>query len=200
MPDLIPLPADYGPWLSELKTRIHQAQQRAARSVNRELVLLYSQIGCDILERQGREGWGAKVIERLATSSTCEPSPGPGLMPTLCKRCMHNCPDTTSSPCSTSSTPQSNAAGLPPWRSSRPPLIPPQALRCHNKGALPRLQTRVISQVGLNPPLTPPLLPAPPVLVPGPERPGAGPGSTVGSGSAWRTPASAHPHTRSHDP
>ena len=66
MPDLIPLPADYSPWLAELKTRIHKAQQRAARSVNRELVLLYWQIGRDILERQGREGWGAKVIERLS--------------------------------------------------------------------------------------------------------------------------------------
>ena len=66
MPDLVPLPADYGPWLAELKTRIHQAQQRAARSVNRELVLLYWQIGRDILERQGHEGWGAKVIERLS--------------------------------------------------------------------------------------------------------------------------------------
>ncbi|QPN62810.1 YhcG family protein [Synechococcus sp. CBW1004] len=66
MTDIIPLPTDYGPWLAELKTRIHQAQQRAARSVNRELVLLYWQIGRDILERQGREGWGAKVIERLS--------------------------------------------------------------------------------------------------------------------------------------
>jgi len=66
MTEIIPLPSDYGPWLAELKTRIHQAQQRAARSVNRELVLLYWQIGRDILERQGREGWGAKVIERLS--------------------------------------------------------------------------------------------------------------------------------------
>jgi predicted nuclease of restriction endonuclease-like (RecB) superfamily len=66
MTDIVPLPSDYGPWLAELKTRIHQAQQRAARSINRELVLLYWQIGRDILERQGREGWGAKVIERLS--------------------------------------------------------------------------------------------------------------------------------------
>jgi predicted nuclease of restriction endonuclease-like (RecB) superfamily len=66
MTDIIPLPSDYGPWLAELKTRIHQAQQRAVRSVNRELVLLYWQIGRDILERQGREGWGAKVIKRLS--------------------------------------------------------------------------------------------------------------------------------------
>ena len=56
MSDLVPYPAEYGPWLAELKKRIHQAQQRAARSLNRELVLFYWQVGRDILERQGREG------------------------------------------------------------------------------------------------------------------------------------------------
>ena len=65
-PDLVPLSPDYAAWLTELKTRIHSAQQRAALAVNRELVLLYWQIGRDILDRQSREGWGAKVIERLA--------------------------------------------------------------------------------------------------------------------------------------
>ena len=59
-------PEGYADWLSELKTRIHTAQQRAALAVNRELVLLYWQIGRDILERQSREGWGAKVVERLS--------------------------------------------------------------------------------------------------------------------------------------
>jgi len=66
MTDILPLPADYGPWLADLKGRIHAAQQRAALAVNRERVLLYWQIGRDILARQGREGWGTKVIERLA--------------------------------------------------------------------------------------------------------------------------------------
>lgn len=66
MPDIVPLPVDYAAWLAELKTRIHAAQQRASLAVNRELVLLYWQIGRDILARQDREGWGAKVIERLA--------------------------------------------------------------------------------------------------------------------------------------
>lgn len=66
MPDLVPLPLDYAPWLAELKTRIHRAQQRATLAVNRELVLLYWQIGKDILLRQRNEGWGAKVIARLA--------------------------------------------------------------------------------------------------------------------------------------
>ncbi|MBF0296288.1 MAG: DUF1016 family protein [Magnetococcales bacterium] len=66
MPDIVPLPSDYAPWLAELKRRIHQAQQRATLAVNRELVRLYWQIGRDILLRQHQEGWGAKVIERLA--------------------------------------------------------------------------------------------------------------------------------------
>lgn len=63
---LIDTPTGYTDWLTELKTRIHCAQQRAALSVNRELILLYWQIGRDILERQAQQGWGSKVIERLA--------------------------------------------------------------------------------------------------------------------------------------
>ncbi|MFZ2853703.1 MAG: PDDEXK nuclease domain-containing protein [Rhodocyclaceae bacterium] len=59
-------PEGYADWLAELRNRIHTAQQRAALAVNRELVLLYWQIGCDILTRQAEQGWGAKVIERLA--------------------------------------------------------------------------------------------------------------------------------------
>lgn len=59
-------PAGYADWLADLKTRIHSARQRAALAVNRELVLLYWQIGRDILVRQDAQGWGAKVIDRLA--------------------------------------------------------------------------------------------------------------------------------------
>lgn len=62
----IDTPADYADWLSELKVRIHIAQQRATLAVNRELVQLYWHIGRDILERQAQQGWGAKVIDRLA--------------------------------------------------------------------------------------------------------------------------------------
>jgi predicted nuclease of restriction endonuclease-like (RecB) superfamily len=63
---LTPAPEGYADWLADLKGRIHTAQQRATLAVNRELVLLYWQIGCDILARQAAQGWGAKVIERLA--------------------------------------------------------------------------------------------------------------------------------------
>jgi len=61
---------NYASWLAELKQRIQSAQQRAALSVNRELVLLYWQIGKEILERQQAQGWGSKVIEQLAKDLT----------------------------------------------------------------------------------------------------------------------------------
>jgi predicted nuclease of restriction endonuclease-like (RecB) superfamily len=59
-------PDSYGRFLADLKGRIRTAQLRASLAVNRELVLLYWQIGRDILDRQERENWGAKVIDRLA--------------------------------------------------------------------------------------------------------------------------------------
>ncbi|MCA6518402.1 MAG: DUF1016 domain-containing protein, partial [Pseudanabaena sp. M110S1SP2A07QC] len=65
MPNQIVL-ADYEQLLRELKNRIRSAQIKAALAVNRELVLLYWQIGREILQRQGQEGWGTKVIDRLA--------------------------------------------------------------------------------------------------------------------------------------
>jgi len=52
--------AGYATLLSGLKQRIQAAQLRDSFAVNRELVLLYWQIGRDILVRQGRESLGSK--------------------------------------------------------------------------------------------------------------------------------------------
>ncbi len=60
------LPSGYAPLLADLKARVHEARTRAVLSVNRELVLLYWHIGRQILRCQREEGWGAKVVERLA--------------------------------------------------------------------------------------------------------------------------------------
>ena len=60
------LTKEYAEFLQSLKKRIANAQIKAALSVNRELVLLYWQIGREILERQKARGWGAKVIEQLS--------------------------------------------------------------------------------------------------------------------------------------
>ena len=52
---LIDTPTGYTDGLTELKSRIHSAQQRAALSFNCELILLYWQIGRNILERQEQQ-------------------------------------------------------------------------------------------------------------------------------------------------
>ncbi|WP_019503260.1 YhcG family protein [Pleurocapsa sp. PCC 7319] len=67
-----PVPDNYDNFLRSLKERIRTAQVRAALAVNKELVLLYWQIGKEILERQSQEGWGAKVIGRLAKDLKAE--------------------------------------------------------------------------------------------------------------------------------
>lgn len=64
MTDLIS--EDYEGFVCELKERIRQARGRAALAVNYELVILYWQIGRQILMSQQKQGWGAKVISRLA--------------------------------------------------------------------------------------------------------------------------------------
>lgn len=51
---LTPPPAGYADWLANLKSRIHTAQRRATLAVNRELVLLYWHIGCDIWRARAR--------------------------------------------------------------------------------------------------------------------------------------------------
>ncbi len=66
------LPDNYDEFLNALKVRIRHAQVRAALAVNKELVWLYWQIGQDILKRQEQEGWGAKVIEKLAKDLKAE--------------------------------------------------------------------------------------------------------------------------------
>lgn len=56
----------YTAFVGDLKQKIAAARHRAGLSINRELVILYWTIGRDILGRQEREGWGTKVIDRLA--------------------------------------------------------------------------------------------------------------------------------------
>ena len=59
-------PESYRRTLDAVVQRVQAARVRTLRSVNQELVLLYWDIGQEILLRQEQEGWGAKVIDRLA--------------------------------------------------------------------------------------------------------------------------------------
>lgn len=60
------LPSGYADALSELKARIQQARLRTVLAANSAMLQLYWSIGRTILSRQAREGWGAKVIDRLS--------------------------------------------------------------------------------------------------------------------------------------
>jgi predicted nuclease of restriction endonuclease-like (RecB) superfamily len=57
---------DYPQLLNELKTAVRRARIKVHRAVNTEMLSLYWTIGRAILDRQQRDGWGSKVVDRLA--------------------------------------------------------------------------------------------------------------------------------------
>lgn len=56
----------YEEFLRDIKVRVQSAQISATLAVNKELVLLYWNIGNDILLRIQKNKWGSKVVDRLA--------------------------------------------------------------------------------------------------------------------------------------
>jgi predicted nuclease of restriction endonuclease-like (RecB) superfamily len=60
------LPTGYGDLLAKIKQRIGTERLRTVMAANSAMVMLYWDIGSLILERQEREGWGARVIDRLS--------------------------------------------------------------------------------------------------------------------------------------
>jgi predicted nuclease of restriction endonuclease-like (RecB) superfamily len=67
-----PINSDYAGFLTEVKGRIQTARLQAGRAVNRELVMLYWDIGRGIVEKQKTAGWGDSVVERLAADLRAE--------------------------------------------------------------------------------------------------------------------------------
>jgi predicted nuclease of restriction endonuclease-like (RecB) superfamily len=57
---------DYQKILNDLKEKIRRSRLKAAMVVNHELLKIYWEIGNTILTQQKIEGWGAKIIDRLA--------------------------------------------------------------------------------------------------------------------------------------
>ncbi len=60
------MPADYAAWLADIKGRIHGERLRLVLASNSVMVLLYWDIGQRILHKQAEQGYGTKVIDRLA--------------------------------------------------------------------------------------------------------------------------------------
>ena len=71
------VPDGYLDVLTEIKRRIQTARLRTVMAANSAMVTLYWDVGGLILERQEREGWGAKVIDRLS-SDLCAAYPDMG--------------------------------------------------------------------------------------------------------------------------
>ncbi|GAB3929957.1 PDDEXK nuclease domain-containing protein [Larkinella terrae] len=59
-------PDQYSTLLSDISRQILQSRYRAAKLVNRELLLLYYAVGKRLSEKIAAEKWGAKVLEQLA--------------------------------------------------------------------------------------------------------------------------------------
>jgi predicted nuclease of restriction endonuclease-like (RecB) superfamily len=57
---------EYRQFIEDLKTRVTAARLSAARAVNRELILLYWDIGRAIVEKQHTLGWGESVVEMVS--------------------------------------------------------------------------------------------------------------------------------------
>jgi predicted nuclease of restriction endonuclease-like (RecB) superfamily len=60
------LPDDYALFLQDIKTRIRNERLKSVLSANAAMVMLYWEIGKAILSKQKAEGWGAKIIDRMA--------------------------------------------------------------------------------------------------------------------------------------
>ncbi len=60
------LPEDYADLLAAVKKRVQTERLKAVLSANTAQILMYWDIGNDILQKQKNSGWGAKVIDRLS--------------------------------------------------------------------------------------------------------------------------------------
>jgi len=57
---------EYKSWLTDIKSRIRQCQIKATLSVNSQMIMLYWDMGRQIVEKQERAKWGSRLIEQLS--------------------------------------------------------------------------------------------------------------------------------------
>ncbi len=58
--------SDYQSFFGEVKNKIREAQYKALKAVNKELIQLYWELGKMIVERQTQFNWGKSVVENLS--------------------------------------------------------------------------------------------------------------------------------------
>ena len=60
------LPDIYPEFIADIKQRIRHQRIKTLLHANSEMTMLYWHIGSAVLQKQETEGWGAKVIDRMA--------------------------------------------------------------------------------------------------------------------------------------
>ena len=60
------MPSWYTPFIEQIISDVKQQKVKTFLNANAEMVCLYWRIGNRILERQNEEGWGARIIDRIA--------------------------------------------------------------------------------------------------------------------------------------
>lgn len=61
-----PINQDFTTFVKNIKNKILSSQYEALKSVNKELINLYWDIGKDIVEKQEKFGWGKSVVKNLS--------------------------------------------------------------------------------------------------------------------------------------
>lgn len=64
--ETITINSNYQKLISDIKDRISHSRLKAHFAVNKEMILLYWNIGNEILKRQKEQGWGSKVIDQIS--------------------------------------------------------------------------------------------------------------------------------------
>ena len=65
-PGIVEMPAGYADWLTDIKTRIRRERLRVVLASNSAMLLLYWDIGQSIIAKQAAQGYGTRVVDRLA--------------------------------------------------------------------------------------------------------------------------------------
>ncbi|ACV35993.1 protein of unknown function DUF1016 [Candidatus Accumulibacter phosphatis] len=65
-PGIVEMPAGYADWLTDIKTRIRRERLRIVLASNSAMLLLYWDIGQSIIAKQAAQGYGTRVVDRLA--------------------------------------------------------------------------------------------------------------------------------------
>jgi len=63
---------EYKVWLTEIKSKVRNAQLKVAVKVNTELLLLYWELSADIIAKQARVKWGEGFLTQLSKDLMAE--------------------------------------------------------------------------------------------------------------------------------